>query len=156
VPLRFDLVRHGDALPAGPEGDASRALSAAGRSAIERLADGLAQQGWRPDRAFASPLRRAQESALILLRHGSPGLRPEVLDELVPSHEPADLLRALSTQGVDHGHVLLVGHQPLLGRLVAYLEGGTERGLAPGALVRVHCAGAPGQGMGKVELELRP
>ncbi|HEY3216711.1 MAG TPA: phosphohistidine phosphatase SixA [Candidatus Eisenbacteria bacterium] len=156
MPLRLDLVRHGEALPVGSEGDSGRALSEAGRSAVERLAANLAQQGWRPDRAFVSPMRRAQESALILLRHGPPTLKPEILDELVPDHEPADILEALSAHGADRGHVLLVGHQPLLGRLVAYLEGRAERGLPPAALVRIRCDGAPAQGSGKVELELRP
>ena len=83
-------------------------------------------------------------------------MEPETLAELVPDHEPADVLEALSARGIHAGHVLLVGHQPLLGRLVTYLGGGPERGLPPAALVSIECAGAPARGAGKVEFELRP
>src|SRR6266700_3017188 len=35
--LVLDLLRHGDALPAGPGGDAARVLSPTGRRTLERL-----------------------------------------------------------------------------------------------------------------------
>ena len=65
VPLLLDLLRHGEALPAAGGGDESRPLSARGARALERLAIRLSGLGWRPDRAFTSPLVRARDSARI-------------------------------------------------------------------------------------------
>ena len=96
MPLVIDLLRHGAALPAAADGDEARALSPRGRSDLERLASHLARLGWRPTRAFASPLRRARDSAAIALRQAAPDRTVEVLDALRPDAEPPGVLEALS------------------------------------------------------------
>jgi phosphohistidine phosphatase SixA len=58
--LVLDILRHGEALPVGPGGDASRALSSYGVMEIRALGARLAASGWRPDRVFSSPLVRAR------------------------------------------------------------------------------------------------
>ncbi|MGH7730399.1 MAG: SixA phosphatase family protein [Candidatus Eiseniibacteriota bacterium] len=148
MPLVLDLLRHGATLPAAAGGDEARPLSSRGMADLERLASRLEAMGWRPDRAFASPLRRAHDSAVIALRVAAPGLEVEPMDALRPDGDPAGVLEALAAAGATAGHVLLVGHQPLLGLLAAHLNGGPAPGFTPGSLVRIEFAGPPAAGQG--------
>ena len=84
MPFRLDLLRHGDARPAGSDGDAARTLSAIGRRDVTRVAEEYVRRGWRPDRILASPLRRAQETARILLLHLGEGADFGTVAELDP------------------------------------------------------------------------
>ena len=77
------------------------------------------------------------------------------LRELVPDHGPEDVVAALDERSVS-GHVLLVGHQPLLGRLAAYLTGGREPGLPPAGMIRIAFADRLARAAGTIELEIRP
>ncbi len=154
MPLCLDLLRHGEALPSGASGDAERSLSPAGQRAVTRVAEECARRAWRPDRVYASPLRRAQETATIVLSRLAPGGAAETLRELVPDHEPEDLVLTLERCGVS-GHVLLVGHQPQLGRLAAYLTGEREPGLPPAGLVRITFADRLAPGAGVIEFQIR-
>lgn len=154
-PLVLDLLRHGPAEPAGPAGDGGRPLTPGGLSVLERLGVRLEREGTRHDRAFASPLVRAAESAAVLLA-ASPDHAPvETLEALAFASSPADVLAALRGLGVTSGHVLLVGHQPLLG-LLALLLTGAEVAFAPGSLVRVECPHGLLPGTGRVLLALDP
>ncbi len=155
VALQLDIVRHGEAGPSAPGGDRLRPLSPAGARSLQWLARRLALEGWKPDRAFSSPLLRAVASAEILARSARPAVAVEILDALEPDVEPAEVLQALAGLGAVSGRILVVGHQPMLGRLVGYLTG-TERSLAPGALVRVICPGPPARASGQVALVLAP
>jgi phosphohistidine phosphatase len=153
--LVLDLLRHGQALPAGPDGDRQRALAPAGVRGLEALAARLAREAWRPDRIFASPYLRARQTAEIVSRAAVPAVQVEPLRALESEREPAEVLEALARHGVAAGHVVLVGHQPLLGLLVGHLAG-AERGLAPGTLVRVRCPHGPLPGTGSITLALAP
>jgi len=155
TPLVLDLLRHGRAEPAGPAGDGGRPLTPGGRSVLERLGVRLEREGTRHDRVFASPLVRAAESAAVLLG-ASPDHAPvETLEALAFASSPADALAALRGLGVSSGHVLLVGHQPLLG-LLALLLTGAEVAFAPGSLLRVECPRGLLPGTGRVLLALDP
>ena len=156
MPLVLDLLRHGAALPAFQGGDETRRLSPRGRADLERLATHLAAQGWRPERVFASPLVRAQESAAIALSGVTPSPAVERMEALRPDTEPTAVLQALAAEHATLGHVLLVGHQPLLGLLGGTLTGGPELGLAPGAMVRIEFTGAPAPGAGVARWHLPP
>lgn len=156
MPLALDLLRHGNALPAFQGGDDARRLSPRGRADLERLAAHLAATGWRPDRAFASPLVRARESAVAALAGVSPALPVEVMEALRPDTDPEAVLRELAERGATAGHVLLVGHQPLLGLLGGHLTGGPELGFAPGAMVRIEFSGPPTPGSGVARWHLPP
>jgi phosphohistidine phosphatase len=147
--LTLDLLRHGRALPAGPSGDRERALSPEGVRGLASLAAHLARGGWHPDRVFSSPYARAQHSARIVAAAAVAPVPIEILSALEPEREPAEVLEALVRHGVTAGHVLVVGHQPLLGRLVGYLTG-IEQGLSTGALVRVHCPRGTDPGSGRI------
>jgi len=150
--LVLDLLRHGLSLPAGPDGDRARELSEQGVSDLTALAGRLAGEGWQPGRIFASPYRRALASATIVSRGTTVAVEP--LAALEPERDPGGVLEALAGLGADSGHVLLVGHQPLLGLLVGRLTG-ADRSLAAGTLIRVECATGPAGG-GRVVRVMAP
>lgn len=112
--------------------------------------------GWRPNRAFTSPLLRARDSAFIALSGTTPAVTPEVMDALRPECDPSAVLEALAARGSIDGHVLLVGHQPLLGLLGGLLTGGPAPGFAPGCLVRIEFPGTLAAGAGAPGLRLAP
>ena len=153
--LTLDFLRHGLALPAGATGDRQRALSPAGIRGLESLLAHLAREAWRPDRVFSSPYLRARQSGELVAAAAAPPVAVETLDALEPERESSEVLDALARFGITAGHVLLVGHQPLLGQLVGHLTG-VEQGLSPGMLVRVHCPQRLGQGSGRITLTLAP
>jgi phosphohistidine phosphatase SixA len=156
VPLVLDLLRHGAAHPALQGGDEARRLSPRGRADLERLASHLAGMGWRPDRAFASPLVRARESARTALREAAPALTVEVMEALRPDSEPEEVLLALEQESATEGHVFLVAHQPLLGLLAESLCPGAVPGFSPGCMVRIEFAGTLGSGAGMARWHLPP
>jgi len=151
----LDLLRHGDAVAAGQDGDAARSLSSNGRRDVARIAEEFARQGWRPDRVFVSPLRRAQETAAILLARIDPPVDPETLRELVPDYPASSVVSALVERAAA-GHVLLIGHQPLLGQLAALLSGDPETAFPPAGLTRIALADGLVAGEGRIELRLHP
>ncbi len=155
MPLLLDLLRHGEAGPKGPDGDPARPLTPAGEAAVRALARRLAARGERPGRVFASPLLRAQQSAEIVLAQVSPGLVPEVLEELEPDRDPGELAAALRAHRAAEGLVLLVGHLPLLDRMCVWLTG-QAAGFAPATLQRIGCPGGPERGGGTLVLTLGP
>lgn len=121
--MQILLVRHAIAASAAPTGsDADRALTDAGRAEFERVARGLAAFGCRPKLVLHSPLRRARETAELLERALPCALQscPELAD--APS---AELLAQLRTTDV-----ALVGHEPWLSALTAWLVTG-RRELGP-------------------------
>jgi phosphohistidine phosphatase len=155
VAIVLDILRHGLALPAGPGGDRQRRLSPEGVCRLTALAARLASEGWRPARIFSSPLARAVDSAEVLARATADSPVIETMGALEPDAEPEEVLDALAGCGVTTGHVLLVGHQPLLGRLVGHLAG-AETPLSPGMLLRIRCPFGLGRGAGEVVLALPP
>jgi phosphohistidine phosphatase len=153
--LTLDLLRHGLALPAGAGGDRQRALSPAGVRGLESLAAYFVREPWHPDRIFSSPYARAQQSAGIVAGATARPVPVETLHDLEPERESSDVLDALDRLGIAAGHILMVGHQPLLGLLVRRLTG-CEKGFSPGTLVRVHCPQGTGRGSGRIVLALEP
>jgi len=154
--LVMDVVRHGEAGPADAGGDRGRHLSAGGVARVEELAEQLARERWKPDRVFSSPLVRALETASILARAAGANA-PEIapLEALEPNADPEDIEDALEARGAVTGHVALVGHQPLLGRLLARLTG-EERKIPAGTLIRVRCPNGFGRPGGSIERVLSP
>ena len=150
----IDLLRHGDAAPANGGSDAARRLTERGRADVTLVAGQLAM-GPKPGRIFSSPLIRARETAdLVADRLASPPA-VERLDALSPESEPEAVIEALIEQGIESGHVLMVGHQPLLGRLVEHLTG-SEPALPPATLVRITCERIPTLIAGRLERTWSP
>ena len=153
--LRIDLLRHGIAGPSPAAGDAARALTAEGAAAVHRLGERLGLAGWRPGRAFSSPYLRARDTAAIVLGAANVPIAAGVMQELEPDCDPADTVIALGAMADGARHVLLVAHQPLLGRL-ATLWIGRPMSIAPGEFVGLEFDAAPAPHAGRVIAHLPP
>jgi phosphohistidine phosphatase len=116
------LLRHGEAAP-GVD-DAARPLTERGRREVERTVRHLARAGAPVAQVRHSGLLRARQTAEI----AAALLRPEggVAEDpaLGPDVPPGELAAALEASDRP---LLLVGHLPLLGRLVGVLTAGSDR-----------------------------
>lgn len=115
----MDLVlwRHAEAIDVAEDGDdLARALTPRGERQAARMALWLDRQLPDGARVLASPARRCEQTVQALGRKYK--LRPE----LGPGAAPEQLL-ALAGWPDGRSTVLLVGHQPTLGQLVAQLLG---------------------------------
>ena len=113
----MDLIvwRHAEAHEAEPgEDDMQRALTPRGRKQAERMAAWLDAQLPQGTRLLSSPAVRAEQTVRAL------GRKYKVRDALSPGASVADVLE---TSGWPEAKfpVLLVGHQPALGGLIAHL-----------------------------------
>ena len=142
--MRLLLVRH--AIAEDGIDDDARPLSDKGRRRFEKVVGTLNDLGVKLDRIVHSPKLRALQTAELM----TPLLRDEgtteVLD-LLADLPGADLFEAL--EGYD-GDVALVGHQPYLGRLLAWLVTGrptaeTAFELKKGAVAVLEGAPRPGE-----------
>jgi phosphohistidine phosphatase len=121
------LLRHGIAEERDPhasaEQEAARPLTALGRRRTREVLDRLVASGLRADRLLASPLRRARETAELAIAAGLAGTL-ELADPLAPAGDALPLLESLwgpEAMGPAWTRLLLVGHEPDLGRLAARL-----------------------------------
>jgi len=123
-PCELYLVRHAIAAERGEDwpDDAKRPLTERGMSRFKEGIGGLASLDAAIDEIFTSPLVRAKQTA-DLLAAGIEG-RPTVklLDALAPGHAPAVLMAQLA-KAARRRRIALVGHEPDLGELAAYLIG---------------------------------
>jgi phosphohistidine phosphatase len=118
------IVRHGIAEDASSDGsDATRALTARGRRRLEKSVRGLKRLDIGFDLVLFSPLLRAQETAEILTARcdEDAGCESEVFLELAMPPGP-ELIARLS--GAAQERIALVGHEPWLSQLGAWLTCG--------------------------------
>lgn len=117
----MDLIlwRHAEAEPGEP--DLGRRLTSKGLLQAERVAGWLDQHLPDTCRILVSPAERAQQSALALKR------KTRTVDDLAPG---ASVSAVLSAAGWPDSRepVMIVGHQPTLGEVAAYLLSGSEAG----------------------------
>lgn len=115
----MDLIlwRHAEALDTVP--DARRKLSSRGERQAMQMAQWLRPRLPKHTRILVSPATRTQQTAQAL------GLPFETSARLATDASVADLIAATEwpTAG---GAILVVGHQPTLGRLAALLLSGQE------------------------------
>ncbi|MCM5571715.1 histidine phosphatase family protein [Burkholderiaceae bacterium FT117] len=123
----MDLIlwRHADAGDAvdDPKVDLERRLTDRGRKQADRVARWLLAR--LPERylVLASPAARARETAAAL------GVKARTEPRIAPGLDVADHLAALNWPEGPEGrtrYVVLVGHQPALGRLASLLLSGAE------------------------------
>ncbi len=157
--MNLCLIRHADAVPLG-EGiatDEVRPLSDKGWRQCELLAGALRGFGLHPGTLVTSPLLRSKQTAEGILRHW-PDPHPEVLEcpELAPDGRRRKLVRFLSS--LDGETVTLIGHQPDLGSLVAWLIGNrrSQVDLAKAGAAYVTCDVSPGKGAGRLSWLVTP
>lgn len=118
----MDLIlwRHGEASETeGSIADAERELTERGRRQADMVAEWLRNQPLRKVVVLSSPAKRAVQTARTL------GLPVKVKTQLGVGANTADLLAAADWP--DHaGAIILVSHQPALGRLASLLLAGEE------------------------------
>ena len=152
--MRVVLFRHG---PAGQRDverwpdDRLRPLSDRGEIRTHAAASGLARLVGGAARVYTSPLKRCAQTAQILVEALASSEAPELLDALAPSGSSRDALRFLQDFHTDET-VILVGHEPDLGKLAGVMVFGAP---APIALKKAGaCAvsfdGAPRPGQGSL------
>lgn len=112
------LWRHAEAEDGFP--DASRALTKRGRKQAQHMAAWLAQHLPEDADILASPAVRAQQTAEAL---GRPFQTSRQLDT---GTDAAHVLAAAGWPDGNRRTVLIVGHQPTLGRVAALLLSGEE------------------------------
>jgi phosphohistidine phosphatase len=119
--VKLYLVRHAEAVSEEVAGsDEVRWLSARGREAARGLARLLREQNVELDAVVTSPLPRAMQTA-ELVANGLDFLGVvEALPGLAPGCHPRRAADELATRG---RAVLVVGHEPTMSSLGAYLLG---------------------------------
>ena len=119
------LVQHGEARPKAE--DPRRALSEAGRRAVERVADWAAEKQLHVERIIHSGKLRASQTAEVFASKLQPAGGVESRDGLNPNDDVTAVADWLEEQS---GSLMIVGHLPLLSRLVGKLVAG-DPDLAP-------------------------
>jgi phosphohistidine phosphatase len=114
------LLRHAKAVDKSVD-DFSRELTEEGRQQAQRIGRALLRQGLQPDRVVSSPAARALETArLVCTELGIPHASI-VQDRTVFDAEVVHLVASLEHHGAESKRVMLVGHNPGLTDLGAYL-----------------------------------
>jgi phosphohistidine phosphatase len=151
--MNLCLIRHADAVPLGGDltDDTLRPLSDKGWRQCELLSKALQAYDFKLGPLITSPLLRAKQTAEGILRHW-PEPHPEVLEcaALAPEGRRKKLLKFL--HGVDGETATLIGHQPDMGDLVAWLIGNrhSQVHMAKAAAAFVECSVIPVKGVGSL------
>lgn len=119
--MRIYLVRHGDAVPEEDAGsDRDRWLSPRGREAARVLGRLLRETRIEPDAIVCSPLPRAVQTAELIAAGVDYIGHIESWRCLEPSAQPRVAANQISALGQS---VIVVGHEPSISALGAYLLG---------------------------------
>lgn len=151
---RIYLVRHGVAEDYSDTGrDFDRRLTDEGIEKMERAGRGLVAVGVGVDLLVSSPLVRAVEAADELAR-AFPEATRVVWEELACGVDEIALTARLE-HDAPTGNVMLVGHEPDLGELLAYFLTGSTSGfytrVKKGSVACVNAASLPPGGEGILE-----
>jgi phosphohistidine phosphatase len=147
------LVRHGIAVNREEwEGkDVDRPLTEKGKRRVREVAAGLRRLDVRPSVIYASPARRAAETAQLL--HDML-VRPSLMefrDELLPEAPPAEVVRLIQ-DSLPKSCVICVGHEPQLGMAASVLLSGRATASFPlkkagACLIELSLPAKPGRGV---------
>ena len=119
------LVRHAIAgAAAAGMSDSDRALTSEGEWKMRHAAAGLKRLDVTPDVVLSSPLRRAADTAAVVVDVLAPKVAVETYPPLAPGHEAADVVKGLRPYRTATA-LVLVGHEPDVGRLASYLLTGS-------------------------------
>ena len=116
------LMRHGKSdWPENLRRDFDRPLAARGEKDAPRMGKWLRKNGLVPDQMVSSPALRARATAeLVAEKLRIPGKRI-TLDERIYEADLRQLLDVIAAHGADSDALLLIGHNPGLEELLAYL-----------------------------------
>ena len=147
------FVRHGIAVAREEwEGkDVDRPLTEKGKRRVREVAAGLRRLDVRPTVIYASPARRAVETAQLL--HGLLARLSlmQLRDELLPDAPPNRLLSILHNLPPD-SCVICIGHEPQLGMAASVLLSGRASASFPlkkagACLIELSIPAKPGRGV---------
>lgn len=117
------MLRHAEAEALSPSGlDADRALTEAGARRMKAVARAISRMEPGFDAVLVSPLLRARQTAEPVVAACRYRGEVRVTESLLPGADPASLLEELEEGGGKS--VLVVGHEPHLGRLFGKLVSG--------------------------------
>lgn len=119
--MKIILVRHGDYTP--KQTDPSEGLSEKGNLEVKALLNRLKNQNITFDKIYASPKKRAQQTAIILAE----GKSIETTDLLTWKANPNNIKDHIAYES---GTILLVGHNPFMGELASIFGINTHFGTA--------------------------
>jgi len=152
-PMDCLLFRHGIAVAREEwEGkDVDRPLTERGKQRVREVAAGLRRLAMRPTVFYASPARRALETAQLL--HGllASSSLLQLRDELLPESSPAQMVRLLRDLPAE-SCVLCIGHEPQLGMAASVLLSGRVSASFPlkkagACLIELSISAKPGRGI---------
>ena len=135
--MELYFLRHGkaDELALG-ERDSQRKLSPEGEADIQRLAKHLKSMGFAPGAIISSPLARASQTTRIIAKElGLTGLHSE--DERLAHGCGFGELQQIVEPYTHQKRILIVGHQPDMGRFALRLCGEFNISVPPGTLFRI-------------------
>jgi phosphohistidine phosphatase len=139
------LVRHAIAEPRGSDwpDDTKRPLTHRGMARMREAVRGLDAAGVEIPVVLTSPLVRARQTAELLAQGLSCGPSVEVTNALLPGQPAARVAEALASHARAHA-VALVGHEPGLGEIAAWLLGTREPlPFKKGGVCRIDVTGLP-------------
>src|SRR5262245_37017711 len=147
------LVRHAIAAERGkawPD-DSQRPLTAKGVARFRRVVRGLREIPVAVDVVMTSPLVRAKQTSEILIEGLKPKPTQTVASALAPGHSPLRAAEAIGLFGKAR-RMALVGHEPDLGKLAAWLIGADAPvEFKKGGVCRIDIPSAPpAKGSGKL------
>jgi phosphohistidine phosphatase len=120
--MHLFVIRHAVAEDLGPGiDDSARELTEPGKAKLRRAVRGLRALDIRFERILTSPWKRALQTARQLEAIGA---GPPVATDLLTQSPRAELLALLGEGGVT---TAVVGHEPWLGELAAWLAFGDSR-----------------------------
>ncbi|MDP9035342.1 MAG: phosphohistidine phosphatase SixA [Myxococcota bacterium] len=138
--MKLYVMRHGAAEErAASDIDSDRALTAAGRDRVRRVAMALLESGEEPHEMFTSPLVRAVQTAEIMaetIRLAERGGVVSARREIAPGGDLGGLVHVLAV-GL-RKRVMLVGHEPDVSALVASLAGRMDQRFDKSMVVGLH------------------
>lgn len=139
------LVRHAIAEERGKDwpDDDKRPLTSKGIARMTQQVSGLRDLDVEIDLVLTSPLVRARQTADILVEGLKPSPKLRVFPMLGPGHTPAKVVEALDD---DRGarSIALVGHEPGLGELAAWLlSARTPPVFKKGGVMRIDVSALP-------------
>lgn len=117
------IFRHGKSdWSAGERRDFDRPLAKRGRKAVKQMARWMRAQALMPDFILSSPAERARQTTLRFCRHA--GIDESIVcwEKRIYDADLETLIQVLAGCGPG-GRCMLVGHNPGLEALVAYLSG---------------------------------
>ena len=120
--MQLFVIRHAVAEDVEPGGDGTaRALTEAGKAKLRQVVRGLRALDIRFERVLTSPWKRAVQTAKLLrpIANAAP-----IATELLTQPPRAEIVALIAEQGAT---TAVVGHEPWLGELVAWLAFGDTR-----------------------------